>query len=106
MKYHDTNFPLKARTNKDFSMAVDVGFSITGLTPKFSIKKPDGTIVDLSQYCTILTDTSFGVLINADTVKTTIGAITATYDMIIDKGNGSKEFLFSGSLKVDDGISV
>jgi len=105
-KFSKTNFPIKARVNSDLNMQIDVGFSITGHTPKFTVKKDDGSTVDLSSYCSVTTDTVITVSVNADIIKTQLGAIKADYDVIIDKGAGSKEFLFSGIINVEDGISA
>lgn len=105
MNFIDTDFPIKARTNDDFNIHIDTGFSITGHIPKFAIKKQDGTIIDLSTHCSVVSDTAFTISISADVVKASIGALKAPYDMIIDKGTGSKEFLFSGTIVVTDGFS-
>jgi len=106
MSFKNTNVPLKARVNDDFSLHIDVGFSINGAIPKFSIKSKTGEIIDLWEYCTVVSDTAFIIGIDADLVKSLIGVITAPYDILIDKGNGKKEVLFSGVITVSDGVTL
>lgn len=104
MAYNNENIPIIARTNDDFAMQIDAGFDITGMTPKFAIQGTSG-VIDLSSYCTIVSATAFIISIDADIVKATIGALKAPYDVIIDQGAGSKEFLFGGQITVTDGVA-
>lgn len=104
MQYNNSNIPILARTNDDFSMQIDAGYTITGLTPKFSIKGPSGDI-DLSSFCTIVSATAFIIFINASDLTTTVGPIKAPYDVVIDNGGGSKEFLFGGQITVVEGVA-
>lgn len=104
MTYNNSNMPILARINDDFSMQVDAGFDITGMTPKFAIQAPSGDI-DLSAYCVNASSTSFIIFIKASIVASTIGVLKAPYDVVIDQGDGSKEFLFGGQITVADGVA-
>ena len=104
MNYLADNYNVFIRTNDDFNITVTVPYDITLLTPKFNIKKSDGSIIDWSGYVLKTGLTTFIVDVKADVVNT-VGVLMATYDCIIDMGLGSKDFLFGGNIEIVKGVS-
>ncbi len=103
MEFAKTSFSLLLRTNDNFEINVDVGYNITAFTPQFVIRK-NNVENDLSQYIVKISANTFTLSIHANIVEA-IGEMMGVYDCIIDMGNGSKDFLFGGSITIIKGIA-
>lgn len=117
MTYLDTETPLTARTNDDFIIDVALPFPISTSIPKMKLMNYSDTEIDCSQYIIIDSENSFKIDIKADDVLTLsadvlggdssigFGYTQCNYNVYLDLGQGSKNFLFGGVLTIQEGIS-
>jgi len=97
-------YNLKMRTNDDFMLTVNVGYSIAEATPKLIVVS-NPKLVDWSSFISVVNATTgeFIIHVKASGIEE-LGAGQYLYECIMDFGGGSKAFLFGGSLKVSKGL--
>lgn len=96
-------YNISMRTNDDFMLTVNVGYDISAAVPKFVVKS--STLVDWSEFITLSETTQeFIIYVKASEVDK-LGGGMYPYDCVIDFGQGSKTFVFGGTITVVRGIS-
>ena len=116
MTFLDTETPLNARTNDDLSIDVALPYPIGNSIPKFKLKTLSGIELDYSNSIHIDAESSFKIIVKADDVIILVNELLGgnesegfretqcDYNVYIDYGDGSKDFLFGGILTIQEGI--
>ena len=103
MEYNADNVQLSARTNDDLNLNIaGVTYDITLLPIKFKLQN-GVNVIDLSTNITKTSISDFSIHIKASDLET-IGAIRVPFDIYVDLGAGSKDFLLSGIFTITRGI--
>jgi len=116
MTFLDIETPLDARTNDDFSIDVALPYPIGNSIPIFKLKTLSGIELDYSNSIYIDGESSFKIIIKADNVIILVNElfggnqnegfkeIQCDYNVYMNYGDGSKDFLFGGILTIQEGI--
>ena len=99
-----SELPLRVKKNDDLKFMVTLDYDIPETaTPTFIIEDADKTKIDWSNKITKVTSKSFFIHVLSSDLRI-IGEIIGRYEVVIDLGGGSKDFLHGGDIEILYGI--